>query len=98
MKNLWDRTGASEEHISTVYNTLAPLATTVREAFSELTALLAKVHDLENRSCHNNLRFIEKSEGTDPEHFLFTWCRKSLPPLTSYPYALLQQVLYQGLL
>lgn len=76
VQNLHDRTGATEESINTLKDTVHPLSIIVRDTTSEIPALRAKIDDLENHSCRNNLRFVgfpERAEGTHPEKFLYFW-------------------------
>lgn len=61
-----DRTGATEEYISSLEDSVHPLSVTVHDTTSEMAALRAKLDDLENRSCRNNLSFVgfpECAEG-----------------------------------
>lgn len=58
VQNLRDRTGATEEQISTLEDTVHPLSITMHDTTSEMAAFHAKIDDLENGSCRKNLRFV----------------------------------------
>lgn len=78
VQNLRDRTGANEEHVSSLDDVVHPLSATVRNHTGEMAALRVKIDDLENHSRRNNLRFVgfpERAEGSHPEKFLYTWLR-----------------------
>lgn len=79
MQNLQERTGAAEELICSLEDTLYPLCATVRSVMYEMMALKAKLDYLENQSHRNNVRFVgfpEHSEGAHPEQFLYTWLQE----------------------
>lgn len=79
VQNLCETTGATEEQISTIEDTLHPLSDTLCAATDEMTALKAKLDDLEDCSRQNNLCFVgfhKCSEGSHPERFLHLWLHK----------------------
>lgn len=71
-----DRVKAAEDRVSNVEDQLPPLAKAMKSATHQITTLLAKVDDLENRSRRSNIRIVgvpEREEGRDPVAFFENW-------------------------
>lgn len=84
-----ERATALEERLSDVEDVLYPLKSELR-GFQEKTGLqAAKLDEMENRLCRNNVRVIglpERSEGSNPIAFMEGWFREIFGPTTFSPF------------
>lgn len=80
IQKIKERTTAVETRVSEVEDQLASTQTDTRRHTQQISSLMAKVDDLENRSRRNNVRMVgipERVEGANSTEYFENWLRNT---------------------